>query len=124
MEIKEKIKLIREHFKLNKGQFAESLGVHQTTISNVELGKTFPSGEVLYNIRKVYGVDPDYLLDDNCEDMFGSSIQATSEPKATYKRSHPDVGNDYFKGIIDYLKEQNIYLSMQNGKLLEQLAKP
>ena len=50
MNIKNKIKQIREIHKLNQSEFAERLGVTQKIISNLESGKNEPSLQLIKNL--------------------------------------------------------------------------
>lgn len=47
---------------LTQKEFAESLGVARTYVSNIEYGRTKPSLEFLINISKCYHVSLDWLL--------------------------------------------------------------
>ncbi|MCP1311399.1 helix-turn-helix domain-containing protein [Paenibacillus tyrfis] len=62
--IGEKIKAIRKEHKLNQIDFAETIGISQGRLSEIEQGKTKPSAETLSELRKKFSVDLNWLFDD------------------------------------------------------------
>lgn len=62
--IGDKVKAIRLEHKLNQITFAESIGISQGRLSEIEQGKTKPSADTLKELRSKYKVDLNWLFDD------------------------------------------------------------
>lgn len=60
--IAEKIKELRTDFKMNQKNFAESIGIKQSTLSSYENGVVTPSNDVLLTIAKKFHVSLDWLF--------------------------------------------------------------
>lgn len=58
--IGERVKQIRGE--LNQRSFAEKLGVSLGSVSQIEQGKAMPSGDFLFKIHSVFGVDINWLF--------------------------------------------------------------
>lgn len=61
-EIGYRIKRIRKENNLNQSQFAQSIGISQGNLSEIEMGNSNPSAETLISIRARYNVDLNWLL--------------------------------------------------------------
>ncbi|MFD2330098.1 helix-turn-helix domain-containing protein [Cohnella sp. GCM10020058] len=57
-----KIKYIRNKCNLNQVTFAESIGISQATLSEIEAGKSKPSCETLQLLAQKYAIDLNWLL--------------------------------------------------------------
>lgn len=65
MEIKDlgnNIRLLRARSNLNQMEFAEKIGITQSTLSNYEKGNATPSLEVLITIATTFLVSIDWLV--------------------------------------------------------------
>ena len=60
--ISERILTIRKSKSLNQSTFAESLGISQQALSQLEKGKILPSLDVLSNLTTKYDKSYDYIL--------------------------------------------------------------
>jgi transcriptional regulator with XRE-family HTH domain len=60
--IAEKIKELRTDFKINQKNFAEAIGIKQSTLSSYENGVVTPSNDVLLTIAKKFHVSLDWLF--------------------------------------------------------------
>lgn len=60
--IAEKIKELRTDLKMNQKNFAESIGIKQSTLSSYENGVVTPSNDVLLTIAKKFNVSLDWLF--------------------------------------------------------------
>lgn len=60
--IAEKIKELRTDFKMNQKNFAEAIGIKQSTLSSYENGVVTPSNDVLLTIAKKFHVSLDWLF--------------------------------------------------------------
>jgi len=58
----QKIKAIRIKHNQNQVTFAESIGISQGRLSELEQGKTKPSADTLKELRKKFNVDLNWLL--------------------------------------------------------------
>jgi len=56
------IKALRLKKGLKQGEFAEAMGVQQSTVSNWETGRYEPDIETMRRIASFFGVSVDYLL--------------------------------------------------------------
>lgn len=57
-----KIKILRTEVKMNQKEFAEKIGIKQSTLSSYENGNAYPSNEVLLTIAKDFNVSLDWLF--------------------------------------------------------------
>lgn len=57
-----RIKKVREYLGMKQKDFAESIGMASSSISEVECGKTSPGFEFFYKLSKKYKINPTYLL--------------------------------------------------------------
>ncbi len=58
----EKLKYLRKSHGLNQKQVAEKLGITSATVSAYELGKKYPSLDILIKICTIFDVSSDFLL--------------------------------------------------------------
>lgn len=57
-----KLKLLREKKGMTKKEVAEAVGVHPSSIGNLEKG-SIPQADLLYNLAKLFDVSMEYLID-------------------------------------------------------------
>jgi transcriptional regulator with XRE-family HTH domain len=76
-EIGRRLKWFREAIGKTQTQLAEELHVYQSTITNMEIGKTFPSIKYLHYFYHSYGLNTNWLLS-NMGDMFVAEEEHTS----------------------------------------------
>ncbi|WP_156104145.1 helix-turn-helix domain-containing protein, partial [Campylobacter sp. MIT 97-5078] len=62
VEIGKRIKEIRELSDLNQIEFAKKIGLKQSFISRVELGKVNCLADMICSMHEVYGASPNYIL--------------------------------------------------------------
>lgn len=65
METKDVLKKLRKEHKFVQSDVADFLGIDRSTYSNYELGKTTPSYENLIQLKRIYNVSIDYLIDND-----------------------------------------------------------
>lgn len=58
----ERLQKLRSEKGLSQAQLSKRLGVSASQIANYEMGRRFPSIQVLIDISRVLGVSTDYLL--------------------------------------------------------------
>jgi transcriptional regulator with XRE-family HTH domain len=62
--IGQKVKAFRKKQELSQIDFAETIGISQGRLSEIEQGKTKPSAETLNQLRKKFNVDLNWLFDE------------------------------------------------------------
>ena len=76
-DIGRRLKWFREAIGKTQTQIAAELQVYQSTITNMEIGKTFPSIKYLHYFYHTYGLNTNWLLS-NLGDMFVAEEEHTS----------------------------------------------
>jgi transcriptional regulator with XRE-family HTH domain len=66
-EIGSRFKRFREALGKTQTQLAKELDVYQSTITNIEVGKTFPSIKYLHHFHRKYRLNANWLLSDRGE---------------------------------------------------------
>ena len=61
--MKNRIKAIREECKLTQEKFADSIGLSQNYIAQVEIGKKNLGGRAIGDICRIYGINESWLRD-------------------------------------------------------------
>lgn len=104
--IGEKFIELRKALKLNQKQFAEAIGISSPRINEIESGKNLPSFKTLSLIRKKYGIDLNFLFDEESSELVIPKTNIT-----------PSENTD-FKEIEDIVAFLNI--SINEGKILKE----
>lgn len=73
--MKERIKLIRQHYELNQSEFAKRLGVTRSTISQYEAGLSGVSNSTVQSICREFNVNKEWLETGN-GDMLNSTTDS------------------------------------------------
>jgi transcriptional regulator with XRE-family HTH domain len=63
--IGEKVRAIRKERNLNQIDFAEAIGISQGRLSEIEQGRTKPSAETLFQLRRKFNIDLNWLFEEN-----------------------------------------------------------
>ena len=74
MEIGERIKAVRKHFKLTQAEFGERIGVKGNTIATYEIGRNAPVDAIFSLLCREYGVNEIWLRSGE-GDMFQSMTE-------------------------------------------------
>ena len=99
MNIKERIKTVREKTGLSQAKFAESLGLKSFTIKDIEIGKQKISVALAEKIRDVYGVNFEWLLTGKGEIYVkNQAIQSLQDIKQKY-----NLNGEELEFITDFL---------------------
>lgn len=69
MTAHEKIRIIRQLSKQPQTEFGNSMGLSKATISNIETGRVPVPKYVVILLKNLYNIDPDWLMDDEQEDI-------------------------------------------------------
>ena len=122
-EIGGRFKRFREAINKTQTQMAKELGVYQSTITNIEVGKTFPSLKYLYHFHHAYGLNTNWLLS-NIGDTFVTMEERTSAA-ASLLECHVhknDPRHIQYKEMIDLMQvpevEQIILAKVVEMKVL------
>ncbi len=57
-----RIVAVREHHKMKQTKFGPEIGMSQSNLSKIELGKAQPSKTVAYALMARFGIDPEWVL--------------------------------------------------------------
>ncbi|NEW09497.1 helix-turn-helix transcriptional regulator [Paenibacillus sp. SYP-B3998] len=60
--IGQRIKLIRKTNNMTQIEFSSAMGIAQGTLSEIEAGKAKPSFDMIYEIKKHFDIDLDWLI--------------------------------------------------------------
>ena len=71
-QVGQRFKKFRETIDKTQVQLAAEFDVYQSTITNIEVGKTFPSLKYLHLLGENYGLNADWVVNDRGE-MFAES---------------------------------------------------
>lgn len=93
----ERIKMIREHYKLTQDEFGKRIGSARNTIANYESGNRSPSNSVVLSICREFNVNEDWLRDGTGE-MFRAEEENSIIAKATMLLGEKDP---LFEAFID-----------------------
>lgn len=89
MEFKDRLKAARRHAQLNQAELAERAGITQTSISDLERGKSKATAHVA-KIASVCGVDALWLSEGKGQ-MIRSASTATDEPSNVAMAAQPNM---------------------------------
>jgi len=122
-EIGRRFKLFRETLKKTQTQLAEELNVYQSTVTNIELGKTFPGIKYLEYFHVKYRLNTNWLLNETGQ-IFVAREEDTSPPPSLL-RCHikkDDIRYDRYKELMELMKvpvvEQLILAKLVELKVL------
>jgi transcriptional regulator with XRE-family HTH domain len=78
-EIGKRFKQFREALNKTQAQMADELGIYQSTITNIEVGKTFPGIKYIHYFHKEYNLNDNWLLN-NSGELFISEEEKKALP--------------------------------------------
>ncbi|WP_092313391.1 XRE family transcriptional regulator [Pseudomonas saponiphila] len=93
MEFKDRLKAARRHAKLNQTELAERAGLTQTSISDLERGKSKATAFAA-QIASVCGVSPMWLAEGVGEMLKGTSAELSAPPQPGVKLSSIETWDD------------------------------
>jgi len=67
--ISERYKKLREEKNISQTEFAEKIGIKQSSLSSIEKGITKPSIETVIATSNVFGVSTDWILLGDCSEV-------------------------------------------------------
>lgn len=83
MKYADRLKAARKHAKITQLELAEKLGITQTSISDLERGKSV-SSSYSYQIAKICGVNPGWLVEGKGTMLDEAGVAGVSEPRGDY----------------------------------------
>lgn len=108
----ERIKMIREYYKLTQDEFGKRIGSARNTIANYESGNRNPSNSILLSICREFNVNEEWLRNGSGE-MFYHNKENSIIAKATMLLGEKDP---LFEAFIDTYSK----LTPKNKELLYQ----
>lgn len=108
----ERIKMIREYYKLTQDEFGKRIGSARNTIANYESGNRSPSNSVVLSICREFNVNEEWLRDGS-GDMFRAEEENSIVARATMLLGEKDP---LFEAFIDTYSK----LTPRNRELLQQ----
>jgi transcriptional regulator with XRE-family HTH domain len=105
MNILDRIRLIRRTLGLKQGEFALRIGLTQTALSMIELGKTSLTDKNIKLICATFAVDEDWLRTGKGE-MFGAQSPYEKELLETFGKLTPDTQEFILDMAKNLLKRQ------------------
>lgn len=108
----DRIKMIREYYKLTQDEFGKRIGSARNTIANYESGNRNPSNSVVLSICREFNVNEEWLRNGTGE-MFRSEEENNIIAKATMLLGEKDP---LFEAFIDTYSK----LTPKNRELLYQ----
>lgn len=108
----ERIKMIREYYKLTQDEFGKRIGSARNTIANYESGNRSPSNSVVLSICREFNVNEEWLRNGSGE-MFRAEEENSIVARATMLLGEKDP---LFEAFIDTYSK----LTPRNRELLQQ----
>lgn len=99
-EIGKRFKRFRAEIKKTQADLAEELGVYQSTITNIEVGKTFPGIKYLHYFQDKYRLNANWLLS-NMGEMFVADEENSAKPAASVLGCHVQEEDPRFNRYLE-----------------------
>ena len=118
-EIGRRFKRFREALGKTQSQLAVELGIYQSTITNIEVGKTFPSIKYLHYFHRKYRLNTNWLLSDE-----GDIFLVENEPASAaiagldYHLQRSDAISERYAELLE-LMQLPVVEQIMMAKLLE-----
>lgn len=101
MHFMEKLKLIRNAKNLTQAEFANAIGISRGNLSGLELGKVSPTPLLINCLSLMFGVDKEWLLDDDNEDL--SALNDSSADRFEAMRQYELLDGESKKLVDDLI---------------------
>jgi transcriptional regulator with XRE-family HTH domain len=105
MTILDRIRLVRKEIGLNQGEFAERIGLTQTSMSMIEAGKAVLTAKNIKLICATFDVNENWLRTGKGE-IFGSVSLYEKELLAVFSKLTPDTQEFILEMTQSLLKKQ------------------
>ncbi len=93
-----KIRKLRHENKISQEELADRLGIAQTSVSNIESGKTAPDFLLMQKVCEVFNVGVDYFL--NTEDSFQFD-KVENNKNSNIGCKIDTINNNFPEGILE-----------------------
>ena len=104
MELKDRIKYLRETLKISQEEFGEKIGVARNTIANYEIGNRTPKDVTLKSICREFNAN--YLwLTEGTGDMF-TGVPETIIDELVVQYDLNDIETEILRNYLTLTKEQ------------------
>lgn len=103
MEIKDRIKEIRNKYNMTQQEFADKLGIKRNTIATYETGKSNPSDSAVMLICREFNINEDWIRTGNGEMFNPESTDTLDQLAAEYGLS--DIASAMVKCFINLKPE-------------------
>lgn len=98
----DKLKFYREEMNMSQEELGKEINVTRATISNWETGKSFPDGDKLLELSKLFGISTDVLLGEKIDEdeleIFKGYLR-----RAGIMKNIEDITFEELKHAIDYV---------------------
>ena len=96
MKFCEKLILLRKRKGITQEEFSRAVGVSRQSVYKWESGQSYPEAAKLMEIRRLYGVSIDHLLDESVSLPFSQEVQSTNFTvrKEEYFTQPPSVSSE------------------------------
>jgi transcriptional regulator with XRE-family HTH domain len=105
MNILDRIRLVRKTLGIKQGEFARRIGLTQTALSMIELGKTALTEKNIKLICATFAIDENWLRTGNGE-MFGSMSPYEKELLSVFAQLTPDTQEFVLEMAQNLLRRQ------------------
>lgn len=118
----ERVRQLRAQHRLSQHEFAESIGISQSFLSDIERDLKIPGGETLLSLKRSFSVSLDWLIAGELE------LLVEGQPVAPYPEQ--PTGNDQsadlerLRAQIRELERENLLLKGQIVAYRDMLAAP
>ena len=106
----ERIRQLRVQHKLTQQEFAHSLGISQSFLSDMERGTKIPGGDTLLSLKRSYHVSTDWILSGEVE-MYAEGENPGDRPPA------PPVDETRMKVLDERVQELEREILMLKGQI-------
>ena len=103
MALGDRIRARREELSLSRQQLADRLGVTPSTVSNYEIGVSFPKEEVMLRLFDCLETDPNSLFRDSFRAGERVLTQGERQMLAQYRDLSP-LGRESIRAVLEALR--------------------
>lgn len=103
MNFSEKLKLLRKAKNLTQAEFANSIGISRANLANIELGKVEPTQVFINCVSLTYGINKDWLLDNNNNDL--SALNESNNMLSLIAEKYELLDDKYKKFVISQINQ-------------------
>ena len=121
MALGDRIRARREELSLSRQQLADRLGVTPSTVSNYEIGVSFPKEEVMLRLFDCLETDPNSLFRDSFRAGERVLTQGERQMLAQYRDLSP-LGRESIRAVLEALPGARVRLIFCLGEALSELA--